>query len=71
MIKVKDASGNVLPGVYKDSRGSVVIKNDEAFSRYTQEMKSARALKQLQDDMIIMKEQIQLLFHSLNKLKGK
>ena len=30
MIRVKDHSGNIIPGVYKNSLGAILVKNDSA-----------------------------------------
>lgn len=30
MIRVKDHSGNIVPGVYKNNLGAIVVKNEPA-----------------------------------------
>jgi len=30
MIRIKDNSGNIIPGIYKNSLGVIVVKNESA-----------------------------------------
>ncbi len=30
MIRIKDNSGNIIPGIYKNSLGAIVVKNESA-----------------------------------------
>ena len=34
MIKIKDETGNVVPGLYRDSVGTIVVKDQDAYDRY-------------------------------------
>lgn len=49
MIRVKDQLGNVIPGVYRNSAGTIVIKNESALEENRRIHKVAKLETEVQE----------------------
>ena len=63
MIRVKDLGGNIVPGVYKNSLGAIIIKDDKALD----ENKRAHKIVSLEKQVEQLTTMVSLL---LNNQKG-
>ena len=34
MLRVKDEFGNIVPGLFKDGLGNIIVKNDSEYNKY-------------------------------------
>lgn len=69
MLRVKDENGNIVPGLFKDSLGAIVVKNDSEYNRYLNEKKQQQTISNLTDQIAELKELVNnlLLTANINK----
>lgn len=64
MIKVKDEQGNEIPGLYKDSRGVIVVKDDAQHRRYVKEKRQAEIINNLVKEVSELRQLVNDLIES-------
>lgn len=67
MLNLKDENGNVVPGLLKDNRGAIVVKNDAEYQRYMIEKKRQETINNLTQEVSELKDIVNQLITSLNK----
>lgn len=66
MIKVKDHNGNEIPGMYKDSLGNIVVKNDDEYRRYVKEKKLVETINNLVKEVSELKKTVSQLLEIIH-----
>ena len=51
MMQVKDQSGNIVPGLLKDSLGSIIVEKDYDYNKYVQEKKRLDKINNLESEV--------------------
>ena len=64
MIQVKDESGNLVPGLLKDSLGAIVVERGYDYNKYIQERKRLDQINNLESEV---KELKSLIYQLLSK----
>lgn len=67
MIKVKDEQGNEVPGLFKDSRGVIVVKDDAQHRRYMKEKNQAEIINNLVKEISELRQLVDELIESNRK----
>ncbi len=68
MKKIKDESGDVVPKLYKDDLGTIVVKDNSAYNKYIQDKKNLIEISELRHEISILKEQMKQIMSLLNLL---
>jgi hypothetical protein len=61
MIKVKDDTGNIVPGLLKSSHGALVVQPDTAYDRYKKEKELSLEITNLKSEMADIKAMLLIL----------
>lgn len=70
MIKVKDPTGNVVPGLVKNGIG-LVVSAEEEFLKYKRDRETAVEINKLKDDVSEIKTLLQQLLLNSISTQGK
>lgn len=71
MIKLKDEIGNVVPGLYKDNLGAIIVENDFEYNRYMIEKKQQETINNLTQEVSELKMLMNNLISTINKNSNK
>lgn len=67
MIRVQDISGNVIPGLFRDKNGLIVVNDKDAYQRYvtTKSFKErdAQKIDALQNELAELKSLVERLLN--------
>lgn len=66
MQKIKDSYGTILPGILKDSIGSIVVTDTNGYYKYLREKESIEKLNDLENEVQQLKELVQTLLRDKN-----
>lgn len=66
-MRIKDESGNIVPGMIKNSIGGIVVDNLTEYNRHKKQTELALEMQNLKTDMTEIKDMLKLLL--LNKSK--
>lgn len=66
MIKVKDDSGAVVDGVYKDNLGNLIVCNDREYNKYLHDRRQQELINNLKEDVNSLKS---MMMQIINKLE--
>lgn len=58
MMHVKDESGNIIPGLFKDSVGAIIVEKNYDYNKYVQEKKRLDKINNLESEVKELKELI-------------
>lgn len=67
MIQVKDQQGNIVPGLFKDSLGNIVVQDDLDYRRYNKEKKQAETINNLVKEVAELRQLVNHLLTVCNK----
>ena len=74
MIMVKDAQGNIIPGLFKDKSGALVVSDTAEFAKYKRQQQLAHSsterIKQLSNEVDSLKEMVAQLMSRLGPTHG-
>lgn len=59
MIKIKDNSGQVMSGIFKDERGNLIVKNDIEYRKYLQSKQQQETINNLSKEVSELKSMMQ------------
>lgn len=65
MIKVKDDSGSVIPGLYKNNLGAIVVEKNTEYERYIKEKQQQESINNLSKEVSDLKNMMQEIISSL------
>lgn len=68
MLRVKDQSGNIVPGLFKDSLGNIIVKNDSEYDKYIQMKQQHEIINNLTKEVEELK---QIIFSFIDKNSSK
>lgn len=68
MLRVKDQSGNIIPGLFKDSLGNIIVKNDSEYDKYIQMKQQHEIINNLTKEVEELK---QIIFSFIDKNSSK
>lgn len=73
MIRVKDQSGNIIPGLFKTGMGALVVKNDSEYDKYIQTKQQQEVINNLTQEVSELKTMVQNLISltTRNEIEGK
>lgn len=71
MIKVKDEFGNVVPGLFKDSLGNIVVNDQSDYNRYIQERQQTETINNIIKEMRTLKQAVNELISIVKKNSTK
>lgn len=73
MIRVKDQSGNIIPGLFKNGIGALVVKNDSEYDKYIQTKQQQEVINNLTQEVSELKTMVQNLISmtTRNEIEGK
>jgi len=67
MYIIKDENGNVVPGLYKNNRGAIVVKNDQEYAQYMKDIQQQETINNVIKEMTEIKSMLhQLLSVKIN-----
>ena len=66
MIPVKDTTGLPVSGAYKDTLGSISVKNDTEYRKYVFAKKQAEKINKMSEDIEELKKTVHELINKLN-----
>lgn len=69
MIKVKDDSGHVMSGIYKDERGYIVVKNDVEYNKHVRSVQQQETINKLSQEVSQLKEMMSELISTIKSVK--
>lgn len=69
MIRVKDESGNIVPGLYKNELGAIVVKNNPEYQKYIQRKQEIKIINDLQKEVSEQKEIIESVVAEVQEIK--
>lgn len=68
MIKVKDNSGHVMSGIYKDERGYLVVKNDIEYNKHLRSVQQQETINKLSEEVSELKNMMSQLISTLKNV---
>lgn len=69
MIKIKDDSGHVMSGIYKDERGYIVVKNDAEYNKHLRSVQQQETINKLSQEVSQLKEMMSELISTIKSGK--
>lgn len=69
MIRVKDQAGNIVPGVFKDALGTIVINNNHEYKQYLKDRQSTESINSLNNEIQKQKDLINNITTDLSEMK--
>lgn len=69
MMKIKDDSGHVLSGIYKDDRGYIVVKNDSEYNKHLRSVQQQETINKLSQEVSELKELMSNLISTIKSTK--
>lgn len=66
MHRVKDQSGNIIPGIMKGDIGSLVVTDVDQYYKYMREKESIQKINNLENEVQQLKELVQSLLREKN-----
>lgn len=67
MIKVKDESGAVINGVYKDNLGNLIVGDVKEYNKYMYEKQQQEIINNLKEDVNSLKSMLTTIINKLEK----
>lgn len=68
MIRVKDSQGNIIPGLFKDASGAIVVSDTTEFNKYKRQrdlaLEQANQIRDLKTELSDLKQLVQQLLES-------
>lgn len=71
MIKIKDDSGHVMSGIYKDERGYIIVKNDVEYNKHLRSVQQQETINKLSQEVSQLKEMISELISTMKDTKNE
>lgn len=68
MLRVKDQSGNIIPGLFKDSLGNIIVNNNSEYDKYIQAKQQHEIINNLTKEVEELK---QIIFSFIDKNSSK
>lgn len=65
MMKIKDNSGQVMSGIFKDERGNLIVKNDLEYRKYLQSKQQQETINNLSKEVSDLKSMMQEILSTL------
>lgn len=69
MIKIKDDSGHVMSGIYKDDKGYIVVKNDVEYNKHLRSVQQQETINKLSQEVSQLKEMMSELISTIKSGK--
>lgn len=69
MIRIKDQSGNIVPGLYKNELGAIVVNNNAEYQRYMQAKHQVEAINKINEDIDRQEQAINIIMSEMNEVK--
>lgn len=69
MIKIKDDSGHVMSGIYKDERGYIVVKNDAEYNKHLRSVQQQETINKLSQEVSQLKQMMSELISTIKSGK--
>lgn len=67
MIKVKDETGAVINGVYKDNLGNLIVGDVKEYNKYMYEKQQQEIINNLKEDVNSLKGMLMTIINKLDK----
>lgn len=68
-MRVKDEQGNIIPGLYRTSNGSIIVDDKEGYDKYIKQrntiLNQKSSIDKLQDEVSNLKEMIATLIKKI------
>lgn len=64
MLRVKDENGNIIPGLFKDSIGSIIVKDDSNYNAYVKQKQQQEIINNLTKEVSELKGLIEKIISS-------
>lgn len=64
-MKIKDNSGQVMSGIFKDERGNLIVKNDLEYRKYLQSKQQQETINNLSKEVSDLKSMMQEILSTL------
>lgn len=68
MMKIKDDSGHIMSGIYKDDRGYIVVKNDAEYNKHLRSIQQQETINKLSQEVSELKEMMSELISNLRNV---
>ena len=71
MLRVKDENGNVVPGLFKDDRGAIVVNDKPGYQKYLLEKQHQETINNLKQEVSELKDMIHALIANASNTESK
>ena len=71
MLRVKDENGNIVSGLFKDERGTIVVNDKVGYQRYLLERQHQETINNLKQEVSELKDMIHALIANASNTESK